>query len=302
MSISSNASPVTRTAWSSWFLAIRPKTLPAAVSPVIVGCAVAWSLGAFAWIPALAAFSVALLLQIGANLANDVADFRSGADTTERLGPIRVTQSGLLTQRQVIVATAVVLSLVTIPGLYLTWKGGPLFLIIGLLAILSAVAYTAGPKPFGYVGLGELFVFVFFGPVAVVGTVFVMAQETPWLAWLAAIPMGCLITAILVVNNLRDIGTDRKAGKKTVAVRIGEIGARWEYALLLALAYVVPPGMWIAGAFPASILLPWATMPLAFVLIRSLWTVSGAAMNPVLGGTARLCLWFAIAFAVGIML
>lgn len=302
MSISTDAPPVSRTPWSSWLLAIRPKTLPAAVSPVIVGCAVAWSLGAFAWLPALAAVSVALLLQMGANLANDVADFRAGADTVERLGPTRVTQSGLLSQRKVVVATAVVLGAATIPGLYLVWLGGPLFLIVGLLAILSAVAYTAGPKPFGYIGLGEVFVSVFFGPVAVVGTVFVMARETPGLAWLASIPMGCLITAILVVNNLRDIRTDKKAGKKTVAVRIGEIGARWEYALLLAVAYVVPLGMWIAGASPASILLPWATIPLAIVLIRNVWTVSGAALNTVLGSAARLCLWFAVALAVGIML
>src|SRR5262245_48847087 len=162
---------------ASWILAARPKTLPASIAPVFVGCAVAWAEGGFVLVSALAAFVVALLLQVGANLANDVADFRRGADTAHRLGPTRVTQSGLIPPQQVIAATAIVLGAAAIPGLYLVWRGGLVLAVLGLAAILAAVAYTAGPKPFGYLGLGEFVVFVFFGPVAVVGTAFAMTKS-----------------------------------------------------------------------------------------------------------------------------
>src|SRR3954468_5725860 len=143
--------------FSAWLLAIRPKTLPAAISPVLVGCAVAWSEGGFDLVAALASFIVALLLQVGANLANDIADFRRGADSDSRLGPLRVTQAGLILPRQVVIATVTVLTAAAVPGLYLVWRGGPVLAILGLLAIVAAVTYTAGPKPFGYLGLGELF-------------------------------------------------------------------------------------------------------------------------------------------------
>src|SRR5215212_6535838 len=181
---SANFSP-----FSAWLLAARPKTLPAAISPVLVGCAVAWAEGGFDVVPAIAAFAVALLLQIAANLANDVADFQRGADTQDRLGPLRVTQGGLIPPRHVVLATVAVLIAAAAPGLYLIWRGGPILAVLGLLAMAAAVTYTAGPKPFGYLGLGELFVFVFFGPVAVVGTAFVMTQHVTRLALLASIPM-----------------------------------------------------------------------------------------------------------------
>jgi 1,4-dihydroxy-2-naphthoate polyprenyltransferase len=287
---------------STWLLAARPKTLPAAVAPVLVGCAVAWAEGAFSPLPALAAFAVALLLQIGANLANDVADFRRGADTVDRLGPVRVTQSGLLSARQVAIATGVVLALAAVPGLYLVSRGGPLFALIGVLALLAAVADTAGPKPYGYAGLGEIFVFLFFGPVAVTGTAYVMMQTLSSLAIAASIPLGCLVTAILVVNNLRDIETDRAAGKRTLAVRLGQGATRREYAVLLAVAYAAPLLIWFGGLTPPWPMLAWATAPLAMLLVRRVWTVSGRGLNPVLGGTARLCLLYAIAFGVGIAL
>src|SRR5829696_2557408 len=280
---------------SAWLLAVRPKTLPAAISPVLVGCAVAWEEGGFDLVAAVAAFVVALLLQIGANLANDVADFRSGADTQDRLGPLRVTQGGLIPPRQMVVATAA-------PGLYLVWRGGPVLAVLGLFAIAAAVTYTAGPKPFGYLGLGELFVFFFFGPVAVVGSAFVMTNHITLLALLASIPMGCLVTAILVVNNLRDIDTDRMAGKRTLAVRIGTGATHWEYTALLAVAYAMPVLIWTSELSQPGPLLAWATAPLAILLVRRVWHVSGRALNPVLGGTARLCLWFAITFGTGIVL
>lgn len=299
---SSLAAPTTTTAFDAWLLAARPKTLPAAVSPVLVGCAVAWDAGAFDLGVAIAAFAVALLLQIAANLANDVADFRRGADTAERLGPVRVTQSGLIRPERVAMATAAVLMLAAIPGLYLVWRGGIVLAVIGLLAMLAAVAYTAGPKPFGYLGLGEVFVFLFFGPVAVIGTTFVMTGVVSPPAVAASLPMGCLITAILVVNNLRDIDTDRAAGKRTLAVRIGREATRREYAALLGVAYAVPLVMVFFGITEPWVLLSWATAPLAIVLVRQVRTVTERALNPVLGGTARLCLWFAIALSAGIVL
>jgi 1,4-dihydroxy-2-naphthoate octaprenyltransferase len=299
---SSLSAPTTTTAFGAWFLAVRPKTLPAAVSPVLVGCAVAWAADGFHLGTAIAAFAVALLLQIAANLANDVADFRRGADTAERLGPVRVTQSGLIRSERITMATAVVLVLAAIPGLYLVWRGGPLLAGLGLLAMLAAVAYTAGPKPFGYLGLGEVFVFLFFGPVAVIGTAYVMTGAVSPLAVAASLPMGCLISAILVVNNLRDIDTDRAAGKHTLAVRMGREATRREYAALVAVAYAVPLATVLMGLAAPWVLLSWITAPLAMVLVRKVRTVPERALNPVLGGTARLCLWFAIALSVGIVL
>lgn len=284
-----------------WLLAARPKTLPAAISPVIVGCAVGYAEGAFDVAVAMAAVLVALLLQIGANFANDVADFRSGADTAARVGPTRVTQSGMLSPRAVEIATGVVLALAAIPGLYLVWRGGWVFAAVGLLAIVAAVAYTAGPRPYGYFGLGEISVFIFFGPVAVAGTAFLMTRVLTPLALASSVPMGSLIAAILVVNNLRDIDTDRVAGKMTLAVRLGRSGARLEYAILLVAAYVAPVVVWLAGWSSAWVLLPVVTAPVALTLWRRVQRTDGRALNPVLAGTARLCLFFAITYAFGVV-
>jgi 1,4-dihydroxy-2-naphthoate polyprenyltransferase len=295
-------SPATVSPFSAWVLATRPKTLPAAISPVLVGCAVAWAEDGFDSVVAFAAFAVALLLQVGANLANDVADFRRGADTADRLGPTRVTQGGLISPRKIVVATILVLIAAAAPGLYLVWRGGPVLAILGLLAVGAAVTYTAGPKPFGYLGLGELFVFFFFGPVAVVGTAFVMTHRVTRLALLTSVAMGCLVTAILVVNNLRDIETDRVAGKRTLAVRIGRCATRWEYAALIVVAYAIPVIIWSSGLSEPWPLLAWTTAPLAIHLVRQVWGVAGRGLNPVLGGTARLCLWFAVTLGAGLIL
>jgi 1,4-dihydroxy-2-naphthoate octaprenyltransferase len=295
------ASPSASSTVNAWLLAVRPRTLPAALSPVVVGSAVALAEESFDLLVAIAAIAVALLLQIGANFANDVADFRSGADTEHRLGPTRVTQSGLLSPRQVEVATAVTLGLAVIPGLYLVVQGGWVFAIAGLLAIGAAVAYTAGPA-YGYVGLGDIAVFLFFGPIAVAGTAYLMTQQLTALSVLSSIPMGCLITAILVVNNLRDIDTDRAAGKMTLAVRLGRGGVRGEYALLLVLSYLTPVLVWLNGLASAWVLLSFCTAPLAMLLLQRVRSGEGRELNPVLAGTARLCLFFALAFAVGIVL
>lgn len=295
------ASPPAGSTINAWLLAARPKTLPAALSPVVVGSAVGLAEGRFDLLIAVAAIAVALLLQIGANFANDVADFRSGADTEHRLGPTRVTQSGLLSPRQVEMATAITLALAAIPGLYLVWQGGWIFAVAGLLAIGAAVAYTAGPA-YGYVGLGDFAVFLFFGPVAVAGTAYLMTHQLTKLSVLSSIPVGCLITAILVVNNLRDIETDRAAGKMTLAVRLGRGGARAEYALLLMLSYLTPVVVWLSGLASFWVLLSFVTAPLPVMLLQRVRHEEGRALNPVLAGTARLCLFFAVAYAVGVVL
>lgn len=286
----------------AWLLAIRPPTLPAAVGPVLVGLAVGLAEGAFRPLAAAAALGVALLLQVAANLANDLFDFRRGADTPDRLGPPRVAALSLLSERELGAGIAVVLGLAGLVGLYLVGVGGLPILILGLVAIVSALAYTGGPWPYGYHGLGEVFVFTFFGLVAVAGTAYLQTDRLEPLAVAAAIPIGALVTAILVVNNLRDIGTDRRAAKRTLAVLLGERATVLEYLLLLAVAYVAAVVVAI-GWMGLPALLPLASVPLAVPLVR---TVRGGGdprrLNPVLRGTARLSLVFAVLFAIGLAL
>ena len=215
---------------------------------MLVGLGVAIGEGVFVPGPALAALAVALLLQVASNLANDLFDFRSGADTADRMGPPRAAALGLLSQRELTAGIAVVVGLAGLVGLYLVSIGGWPILVLGGLAIVSAVAYTGGPWPYGYRGLGEVFVFVFFGPVAVAGTTYLQTLTLEPLALAASVPVGALITAILVVNNLRDIVQDRRAGKLTLAVRLGERGAVAEYGLLLAVAYLAPVVLLLAGS------------------------------------------------------
>jgi 1,4-dihydroxy-2-naphthoate octaprenyltransferase len=284
-----------------WLLAARPKTLPAAAAPVLVGTAVAISESVFWAGPALAALSGALLLQIGANFANDVFDYKKGADTSERLGPIRVTQTGLLTPRQVMVGMWLTFGLAALVGLYLIWVGGWLVIAMGLLSIASAIAYTGGPFPLGYHGLGDLFVFIFFGLVAVCGTYYVQAGTVSPLAVWSAVPVGLLIVNILVVNNLRDIDTDRATGKRTLAVRLGTRGTRIEYLLLLAIAYATPLLMCLIGVTGPWVTLAWLSLPLGISTIRLVLTEQGPVLNQALAGTARLTLIYALLFAAGLM-
>ena len=284
----------------AWILAIRPKTLPAAASPVILGTGVAFLDGKFQPMPALAALLAAILLQIGANLSNDVFDFRKGADNPDRLGPTRVTQAGLLPPGEVIAGTWLVFGLAALLGLYLTWVSGWAIILVGICAILAAIAYTGGPFPLGYYGLGEVFVFLFFGPVAVCGTYYVQAlQLAPLAAW-SSISVGLLITAILVVNNLRDIHTDRAAGKHTMAVRLGVKGTRIEYLSCLIVAYLLPPLLSLVGVSPWWACLSLFSLPLAVALIRKIWRDTGRQLNPVLAGTGRLALLFSVLYALGL--
>jgi len=294
----------------TWLLAIRPATLPAAASGVVVGLGAALAVGApFRPDTALACLAVALLLQVLANLANDLSDFRRGADTPDRAGPTRVAAAGLVTERQLEVAIAVVIGLAGVVGLWLVYVGGPVLLALGALAIVAALAYTGGPFPYGYRALGEVFVFVFFGLVAVVGTAYLQALRLEPLFVVAAIPAGALITAILVVNNLRDIPTDAAAGKRTLAVILGRRRTAVEYALLLAAAYAVPIVLVTLGSGalvsprPITVGLPLLTAPMAVPLLR---TVRGFAepreLNAVLKGTARLAFAFSLLFAAGLAL
>ena len=285
-----------------WMLAARPKTLPAAAAPVIAGTAVAIREGVFSPGPALAALLGALLIQIGTNFANDVFDYKKGADTHERLGPVRVTQAGLLKPEQVMTGMWITFGVAVLVGFYLLTVAGWPVVWIGLFSILAGITYTGGPFPLGYNGLGDIFVFIFFGLVAVCGTYFVQAGTVSAGAIWAAIPMGLLATAILAVNNLRDIETDTKAGKKTLAVRFGANGARIEYDLMIGGALLCPLLMWLTGNASFWVLLTWITLYRAIPLIKLIYTEKGKVLNKGLAGTGRLELEFAILLAVGLMI
>jgi len=285
----------------AWVMATRPKTLTAAASPVLVGTALAASHGRFAAGPAALALACAFLLQIGSNLANDYYDFVKGADTDERVGPVRVTQAGLISPGQV--RTAMIACLVAAfgLGLGLVAVGGPVVLLIGLASIVSAVAYTGGPYPLGYHGLGDVFVFLFFGVAAVAGTYYVQALAWSPQAFVAAVPVGALCTNILVVNNVRDAPQDVVAGKRTLPARLGVDFGKAQYDALLVLAYgaVLP---FVAWGYGAWVLLPWLTAPLAWLLRGRVHSLQGPALNPVLGATAGLLFVFSTLLAIGLVL
>lgn len=285
----------------TWILAIRVPTLTAAVAPVAVGSAVAFREGRFEVGPALGALIGALAIQAGANLANDLSDFRRGADNASRLGPIRVTQQGLLSERAVAGGVAVAFGIATLVGLYLTAVAGWPVVLMGLASMLAALAYTGGPWPFGYRALGELFTFLFFGVVAVVGTYYVQALSVSAEVLVASLPVGLTVTAILVVNNVRDIETDAVAGKRTLAVVLGRRGTRVLYVAMLVAAYVASAAMWLFGEFPAWTLLPWLSAPLAFRPVEAVLShVDGPTLNRALRATARLHLVFALLLSVGV--
>lgn len=287
----------------AWILASRPKTLPASASPVVVGTAVAAAERHFDALPALCALCCALLIQIATNLANDYFDFVKGVDTDKRIGPQRAVQSGLIPAITVRNAMIGVLVATFVLGMYLVAVAGWPILLLGLASLACAVLYTAGPFPLAYVGLGDLFVFLFFGIAAVTGTHFVQARVWSDAAFVASLPMGALATAILVVNNYRDIDTDREAGKRTLAVRMGRRATRVEFVALLAAAYAVPVVQWAAGSSRWPVLLPLASAPLAIPLLRALFsTVDGPALNRTLAGAGRLIALFGILYAAGMLL
>ncbi|RLT34757.1 MAG: 1,4-dihydroxy-2-naphthoate polyprenyltransferase [Chloroflexi bacterium] len=293
--------PVRHDPVKTWLLAIRIPTLTAAVAPVAVGSAVALSDGRFAPLPALAALIGALAIQAGANLANDLSDFRRGADTDQRLGPLRVTQQGMLTERAVTMGVTVSFLIATLAGLYLTAVAGWPVVAMGVASMVAALAYTGGPWPFGYRALGELFTFIFFGVIAVVGTYYVQAHEVSRGVLAASLPVGMTVTAILVVNNVRDIETDRAAGKRTLAVVLGRTGGRVLFVALLVAAYLAAAAMWVFGEYPAWTLLPFLSAPLAVQPAEAVLSrVDGPSLNRALRATARLHLVFALLFSCGL--
>jgi 1,4-dihydroxy-2-naphthoate octaprenyltransferase len=285
-----------------WVMAARLRTLPAAIAPVLVGTSLALGAGHFDPFAFLAALLGAVFIQVGTNLSNDYSDARRGADTEDRLGPVRVTAGGLVPPSQVLLATYVTFGLAVACGVYLVAVAGPGLLLVGAASILAGVLYTGGPRPYGYEGLGEVFVFLFFGLVAVVGSYYVQVQDLPWEAFVCAVPVGLLASAILVVNNVRDIDTDRRAGKRTLAVRLGRERTRRLYAAMLAGAFIAAPLPWAFGSMTAWLLLPWAVLPLARTLIGVIrGHTDGPALNRALAQTGMLQLAFCLLYSAGIL-
>ncbi|GAB7017558.1 1,4-dihydroxy-2-naphthoate polyprenyltransferase [Halostagnicola bangensis] len=301
----------------AWVMAARPQTLPAAAAPVIVGVGLAVSAGVFAPLPALMAFVGAALIQVGTNFANDYYDAKKGADTDDRDGFTRVTQSGLIEPGQVKLATIVTFGLAILVGTYLVYVGGVPILVIGLVSVFCGWAYTGGPYPLGYHGLGDLFVFVFFGVVAVMGTFYVQAASVyadplttsvpdgtvTMTAFVASLPVAAVSTAILVVNNVRDRETDRETGKHTLAVRLGYGWSRVEFIALLVLAYAVPIWFWLGDGFGPAILLPLLSIPYAAMITQTMLNrTDGDALNPALEDTGKLLTIVSILLAAGLIL
>ncbi len=302
----------------AWLMAARPQTLPAAAAPVIVGVGLAVGAGKFRFLPAIAALIGAALIQIGTNFANDYYDAVNGADTADREGFTRVTAGGLIDPPEVKRAMALTFALAILVGVYLVYVGGVPILVIGLLSVASGIAYTGGPYPLGYHGLGDVFVFVFFGLIAVTGTFYVQAAAVlsgpfplwipdgtvPLVAVVASLSMAAISTNILVVNNVRDKEEDATTGKRTLAVRFGYGFSRAEYVAMLVLAYAVPVWFWLVpGDFGVLALLPWLTIPYAVVVARTVLTeTAGDVLNPALEQTGKLLASYAVLFAVGLAL
>lgn len=287
-----------------WILAARPHTLPIGLAPVLVGAALAIQQDQFRIVAFLAALLGALFIQVGANLSNDYSDARRGADSEDRLGPVRVTAGDLVPPRQVLVATWVSFGLAGLCGIYLIATVGWVILAIGAASIVAGLLYTGGPRPYGYEGLGEVFVFLFFGLVAVTGTHYVLAERFDVVALALAVPVGLMASAVLVVNNVRDIDTDRRAGKHTLAVRLGRERTRRMYAVMLAVTYLLTVAYgFLLSALSPAVALVLLSAPLAVRLARTVLThVDGPTLNRALAGTGRLELLFCLLLSAGVLL
>jgi 1,4-dihydroxy-2-naphthoate octaprenyltransferase len=286
-----------------WLMAARPKTLPVGLAPVLVGTALAGAADEFHVLRFVAALLGALFIQVGANLSNDYSDARRGADAEDRLGPVRVTAGGLVPPRQVLIATYVTFGLAVLCGVYLIAVAGWELLLVGAASIVAGVLYTGGPRPYGYEGFGELFVFLFFGIVAVVGSFFVQTETLVWEAFALAVPVGLLAAAVLVVNNVRDIDSDRRAGKRTLAVRLGRERMRDGFVAMVYGAYLLTPITWIFGPLEAWLLLPLLSIPLAAPVARAVRTrTDGPSLNEALAGAGRLELIFCVLLSAGVLL
>ena len=286
-----------------WLMAARPRTLPAAIAPVLVGTSLAGFQHAFHPLRFVAALLGAILIQVGANLSNDYSDARRGADAEDRLGPVRVTAGGLVPPRQVLVATYVSFGLAVLIGIYLIVVAGWLLLVIGVASIVAGVLYTGGPRPYGYEGLGEVFVFLFFGVVAVAGSYYVQVRDLDWEAFAVSVPVGLLAAGILIVNNIRDIESDRRAGKRTLAVRLGRARTRAMFAVVIALPFPLALVIWVAGPLTAWVAVCWLATPLAASLVRTVFTrTDGPSLNGALARSGMLQLVFCVLLSAGLLL
>ena len=290
------------TNFKKWIIASRPRTLLAAVVPVMAGSALAVHKGRFYFTYSFVALLCSLLIQIGTNFTNDLYDFIKGADTEQRKGPLRVLASGLVSVKEMKAAVFIVFAAAFLLGMYLVYAGGTLIFVIGVLSIIAGLAYTAGPYPLAYNGLGDIFVFLFFGVVGTMGTYYIHTQEITLLAFIISIPVGALITDILVVNNFRDIEEDKTSNKFTLAVKIGKSFTRYQFILLLGLSFIVPLILFVFYNFNFWILLPWVTLPLAGNLIKMLYTLEGIQLNKTLELTAKFSALFGLLFSFGIIL
>ena len=284
--------------WRIWFLAASPKTLLASVCPVAIGTALAQHEGRLHAGAAVAALMGALAIQVGTNFCNDYFDFRQGADTAQRKGPTRAVQAGWISPAAMMVAALCAFALAAVMCIYLVTRAGWPLAFVGAISILCGIWYTASRYSLAYLGLGELFVLVFFGPVAVAGTHFVQSLQFSSSAAFAGVAPGLISVGILVVNNLRDIQEDARAHKRTLAVRWGPTFARWEYLCCMMLASLVPFVLWLRWGFPlASLAASIAIVP-SLVLARQVWALDGIALNPLLGKTAAVLLLFTLIFSL----
>ncbi|HAB53451.1 MAG: 1,4-dihydroxy-2-naphthoate octaprenyltransferase [Ignavibacteria bacterium RIFOXYB2_FULL_35_12] len=293
---------IDKTKIDSWIIASRPRTLLAAFVPVMVGSAVAFNEGKLKIILSLSALLCSLLIQVGTNFTNDLYDFLKGSDTTKRKGPRRVLASGLISVGET--KTAIVLTFLTafLIGLFLVYHGGFVILVIGILSILAGLAYTAGPYPLAYNALGDIFVFMFFGIIGTVGTYYLHTNDLSIVSFISSIPVGALVTNILVVNNYRDIEEDKTAGKKTLAVKLGKNFTLYQFTFLIVLSFLVP--LLLFAFFNASIwiFLPYLTLPIAYKVISMIYTLNGTQLNSTLELTARLSAIYGLLFSAGIIL
>jgi len=288
--------------YQNWLLASRPKTLLASFVPVIVGTALAINAGEFNPLVAIVALICSLLIQIGTNFTNDLYDYFKGADTQARKGPTRVLSSGLISVKEMKTGILLTFLLAFLLGLYLVHTGGIIILIIGLLSIIAGLAYTAGPYPLAYKGLGDIFVFMFFGLIGTMGTYYLHTNHISLQAFLSSIPVGSLITNILVVNNYRDIEEDRLAGKNTLAVRLGKTFTKFQFIFLITASFLTPLALYLFFDFNILIFLPYLTLPVAFKITKMLFTLDGIHLNETLELTAKLSALFGILLSAGLIL
>jgi 1,4-dihydroxy-2-naphthoate octaprenyltransferase len=288
--------------YKSWIIACRPKTLLAAIVPVIVGSALAMHKGYFVLVFSLIALLCSLLIQIGTNFTNDLYDFLKGADSEDRKGPLRVLAAGLISVKEMKIGVTLIFSVAFILGLILVYEAGPVIFVIGILSIIAGIAYTAGPYPLAYNGLGDIFVFMFFGIAGTTGTYYIQVKEFSMASLLASIPVGALITDILVVNNYRDLEEDRTAGKRTLAVIFGKDFTRFQFIFLILTSFAIPAVLFFFFNFQYWIFLPYLTFPIAYKLIIMLYTLEGPQLNKTLELTAKLSALYGFLFAAGLTL